>query len=158
MILFIAGLVSNIASIVTFLSADMRKQTFNQLLAILAALDILWVCRFIFSIYLCIIFINALKWVVQICLWKEILCLFSLNFGSTSEHQLVYFINHFIHVNISQTSKWKMSKQLFIFTKLFSQVHSDQCSRPCKRHAAPGQGPGVCLNFPLGAVCSLVIK
>ena len=38
---FIAGLVSNIASIVTFLSADMRKQTFNQLLAILAAIDIL---------------------------------------------------------------------------------------------------------------------
>ena len=41
MMLFIAGLVSNIASIVTFLSADMRKQTFNQLLAILAAIDIL---------------------------------------------------------------------------------------------------------------------
>ena len=50
--LFIAGLVSNIASIVTFLSADMRKQTFNQLLAILAAIDILWVCRYILLIYL----------------------------------------------------------------------------------------------------------
>ena len=52
MMLFIAGLVSNIASIVTFLSADMRKQTFNQLLAILAAIDILWVCRYILLIYL----------------------------------------------------------------------------------------------------------
>ena len=48
---FIAGLVSNIASIVTFLSADMRKQTFNQLLAILAAIDILWV----FLLYLLLI-------------------------------------------------------------------------------------------------------
>ena len=35
------GLVSNLASIVTFLSADMRKQIFNQLLAALAVFDIL---------------------------------------------------------------------------------------------------------------------
>jgi hypothetical protein len=35
------GLVSNLASIVTFLSADMRKHTFNQLLASLAVYDIL---------------------------------------------------------------------------------------------------------------------
>jgi len=39
----IFGLVSNIASIVTLLSVDMRKQTFNQLLAILAAVDILYI-------------------------------------------------------------------------------------------------------------------
>lgn len=37
------GLISNIASIVTLLSPDMRRQTFNQLLAVLAAYDILWV-------------------------------------------------------------------------------------------------------------------
>ena len=37
------GLVSNTASIVTLVSEDMRKQTFNQLLAILASIDILWV-------------------------------------------------------------------------------------------------------------------
>lgn len=36
-----SGLVSNIACIVTLLSADMRKQTFNQMLAILSAIDIL---------------------------------------------------------------------------------------------------------------------
>ena len=35
------GLISNIASIVTLLSPDMRKQTFNQLLAVLAIYDIL---------------------------------------------------------------------------------------------------------------------
>ena len=36
------GLISNIASIVTLLSPDMRKQTFNQLLAVLAIYDILY--------------------------------------------------------------------------------------------------------------------
>ena len=35
------GLLSNIACIVTLLSADMRKQTFNQMLAILSVVDIL---------------------------------------------------------------------------------------------------------------------
>ena len=35
------GLVSNLASIATLLSPDMRKQTFNQLLAVLAVYDIL---------------------------------------------------------------------------------------------------------------------
>ena len=35
------GLVSNVASILTFLSADMRKQIFNQLLAALAVFDIM---------------------------------------------------------------------------------------------------------------------
>ena len=35
------GFLSNIACIVTLLSADMRKQTFNQMLAILSAIDVL---------------------------------------------------------------------------------------------------------------------
>ena len=35
------GLLSNTACIVTLLSADMRKQTFNQMLAILSAIDVL---------------------------------------------------------------------------------------------------------------------
>ena len=35
------GLVTNLASIVTLLSPTMRKQTFNQLLAVLAVYDIL---------------------------------------------------------------------------------------------------------------------
>lgn len=36
-----SGLISNLASMMTLLSVHMRKQTFNQLLAILAAIDIL---------------------------------------------------------------------------------------------------------------------
>ena len=35
------GLVSNLASIITLLSPDMRRQTFNQLLAVLSAIDIM---------------------------------------------------------------------------------------------------------------------
>ena len=35
------GLIANIASIVTLLSPDMRRQTFNQLLAVLAIYDLL---------------------------------------------------------------------------------------------------------------------
>ena len=35
------GLISNLASIATFLSADLRKQTFNQLLAALAVCEIM---------------------------------------------------------------------------------------------------------------------
>lgn len=35
------GLLSNLVCIITFLSADMRKQTFNQLLACLSAIDIM---------------------------------------------------------------------------------------------------------------------
>ena len=34
------GLISNMASIMTLLSPDMRRQTFNQLLAMLAVYDI----------------------------------------------------------------------------------------------------------------------
>lgn len=37
------GLISNIASIMTLLSPDMRRQTFNQLLAVLAAYDMLYI-------------------------------------------------------------------------------------------------------------------
>jgi len=37
------GLISNIASIITLLSPDMRRQTFNQLLAVLAAYDMLYI-------------------------------------------------------------------------------------------------------------------
>jgi hypothetical protein len=40
-ILGLFGLISNMASILTLLSPDMRKQTFNQLLAALSAMDVL---------------------------------------------------------------------------------------------------------------------
>jgi len=46
-ILGLFGLISNLASIMTLLSPDMRRQTFNQLLAMLAVYDI---CYIIFNV------------------------------------------------------------------------------------------------------------